>query len=272
MSLSNSDPALLSLPSIVTVPAGLDGAEFQATARAVPVDRDVAVTAAISVGRPATGTLSVWPLMPTFFSFVSQPGDPVGRGNVRRLTPPFAYLRARCALNEVQVSLSSGGRWWDAYFMAPNNGPLRVGTYEVSSDRLSSDPGFGIQGEGYVCRNASGASSFGKLTSRRPARYDSSGRPSNSIATAGRQRSMGMSDSRTCLRPGLRPTATGKPRGPAIASSPCPLQRPSAWRSDGTGRPDQPETGRSRKAGPRVAERNGCRGLSVGPRCCSRWD
>jgi hypothetical protein len=159
VSLTSGDPTLLSLPSSVVVPAGSDSIEFLAMTQAGLADRDVTAMATVAVDRSATATVSVWAVLPTFFSFWSETGDWVGQGGVVRLTPPFERLWAECVDSSVQFSFRKGGKLWGADFAAPKGTPLRVGTYEGATRwpfQTDSVPGFNISGDARGCNALTG--------------------------------------------------------------------------------------------------------------------
>jgi len=43
-------------------------------------------------------------VVPTFFSFWSEPGDYIGGGGVRRFTPPFDTFNAACTGSQVRFT------------------------------------------------------------------------------------------------------------------------------------------------------------------------
>jgi hypothetical protein len=159
VSLSSSAPTLLSLPRTVTVPAGKDTVGFQGTVRQVLADQDVTLTAAAATGRAATTTLSLWAILPTFFSFTSDPGDSVGDGGVGRFTPPSTSFSAWCSSNGVGIRFSDQAfRWWSLSFRAPSGHPLVVGTYEGAKGWSydSTAPGLDVSVSYRSCSRSTG--------------------------------------------------------------------------------------------------------------------
>lgn len=127
--LSSSDP-IATVPRSVTVPAGALTSDFSVVSQQVSSDRRVAIGGSAS-GRSAAAALSLWTLLPTFFSFASEPADPVGRGESGRFTTENAAIRASCQASWVFISVDPTiPGFWTAEFGAPTGTPMTVGTYE----------------------------------------------------------------------------------------------------------------------------------------------
>jgi hypothetical protein len=157
VNLSSSDPAVVVPPSI-SIPAGAEGASFQVVTQPVSADRDVTVVASAG-GRSVKGTFSVWTVLPVFFSFTSDPDDPLGRGQVRRFTPANATFTAWCFESHVKITIRGATETWFAEFAAPKGAHMSVGSYN-NAQPISPAPGFpdslgpeiGISGNGAGCR------------------------------------------------------------------------------------------------------------------------
>src|ERR1044071_5098136 len=89
VTLSSGDPLIVTVPSSVMVPEGTDRATFPIATRTVTHDRQVPIDAT-TAGTLATSPLSVWAVLPTFFSWLSEPGEGIGRGGVGRFTASTA--------------------------------------------------------------------------------------------------------------------------------------------------------------------------------------
>jgi hypothetical protein len=153
--------AAVTIPRSLTVPAGADSAEFPFSTAQVSEDAQVTVVGSAS-GRSTTAMLSVWTAsLPTFFSFNSDRGHLVGRGEIRRFTPETATLTASCAVSQVRIQVSGRTDRWDLTFGAPVGTPLRRGTYENAQDGgpapsfpTTTGPVFQIGGNGSGCGGA----------------------------------------------------------------------------------------------------------------------
>lgn len=145
------------MPSSVVVPEGQDSVEFKVTVpQAVSADHTINVTATSAAGRSASATFGLWAILPTFFSFTSDPGEYVGGGGTRRLTPPYRSLSAWCYGNSVAIHFSDNAdHSWSARFRAPKGQPLRVGTYDNATgwpfQRDDDGAGLDISGENRSC-------------------------------------------------------------------------------------------------------------------------
>jgi hypothetical protein len=158
VSLASDNQTALSVPPTVVVPAGRDFVDFSAIAQVVPADIDIRVTAGSAAGRTVTTPLSLWAVLPTFFSFWDD-SPYVASNSIRRLTPPFDSVHAVCGGNIVSVDFSKGNQFWSAYFQAPKGMPLRVGTYEGATRfpfQSALEPGLDISGEGHGCNRLTG--------------------------------------------------------------------------------------------------------------------
>ena len=112
VALSSSDSAL-AVPASITVPAGADSAEFVATAQEVQSDREVTVAASYQ-GRAVSGVVRLWAVLPTFFSFMT---EPMASGGLGRATPGNATFAAFCDRHIIDVGIS-GTESWRARFRA----------------------------------------------------------------------------------------------------------------------------------------------------------
>jgi hypothetical protein len=134
VNLASSDAAA-EVPSAIPLQAGASTATFMVTTRAVAEDRTATISASIS-GVAEAASLDVWGVLPTSFSWESDPGDPVGGGRVGRLTPEKGvsfvglYLpgdRLIVAMNGIQGSIAN------VQLGLPSGAALRPGTYEVGA-------------------------------------------------------------------------------------------------------------------------------------------
>jgi len=144
VTLSSGNPAVV-IPSSVTIPAGAQSVDFPVSTGAVSVDTDVAMRMA-TANRSASVTLSMWAVLPTFFSFVSDPGDPIGNGRNSRYTPPTATFTASCSASGVfvQIVAQPPGASFTSFnvsFNAPAGQPLRVGSYENATSSANAQNG-----------------------------------------------------------------------------------------------------------------------------------
>jgi hypothetical protein len=153
VALSSSDSAL-AMPASITVPAGADSAEFMATSQQVPSDREVMVTGS-SQDRAVSSVLRLWAVLPTFFSFMT---EPMSGGGFRRMTPDNATFAAFCDRHIIDVGIS-GTESWRARFGGPAGMPMQTGTYETRklSQEFDPNPWFDVSTPGRSC----GASSAG---------------------------------------------------------------------------------------------------------------
>jgi hypothetical protein len=128
LSLTASHPAV-SVPPVVTVPAGGASAEFTFSTSAVAAD----VSASIGVASPRSHVdtpLQVWAVLPNFLSVTSE-GEQSHENAIARLTPANAGMVGWCYDSYVAVrfyNFESGT--WTVTLGAPTGTPLRPGTYE----------------------------------------------------------------------------------------------------------------------------------------------
>lgn len=165
VSLDWSDPAV-TMPRSVVVAEGKDSATFPVSTDSIPSDRDATIVGSAG-GRSVSGTLPLWTILPTFFSFVSDAGDPVGKGLSKRLTPSTARFTAWCNASQVTVTIDGPADNWRTTFAAPKGTHLGVGTYENAAT-ASVAPSF-PQTDGpemSVSGNGSGCSSIGRFIVR----------------------------------------------------------------------------------------------------------
>jgi hypothetical protein len=156
--LTTSDP-LVSVPSLVTVPAGAGRVDFPISAGAVGRDTPVSVNAAVD-DRTVTRTLQVWAVLPTFFSWFSDSGDWVGGGEFGRLTTETAVFSATGNTSQVDIRATAGGlEFWSLTFAPVRGGQLRVGSYENatrSAFRDNVSPGLDVSGRSRGCNTLAG--------------------------------------------------------------------------------------------------------------------
>jgi hypothetical protein len=213
VTLSSTDPAYLSVPSSVVVPGGQDSVTFAVMVpQAVSADRTINVTATSAAGRSASATFGLWAILPTFFSFASDPGDYIGGGGTRRLTPPYKSFSASCRGNLVELDFwDNANNHWGANFQAPKGQPLRVGTYDNATRwpfQRDDEAGLDISGEGRGCNE-----SRGRFTVRE-ADFSASGQIRQFWATF--EQSCGTGTLAIALRGDVRLTG-----GPPVANGSC---------------------------------------------------
>jgi hypothetical protein len=159
VTLSSADPAIAAVPATVTIPEGTDRAIFPITTQTVSADRQVPISAS-AMGTAASATLQVWAVLPSFFSWFSDPGDAVGRGGFGRLTPTTATFTASGGDGGVTVLVSGQGNdFWRLEFAPPRNTRLQIGRYEDamrSTFRDAIHPGLDIGGRGIGCNTVAG--------------------------------------------------------------------------------------------------------------------
>jgi hypothetical protein len=159
VTLASGDPSIVSVPPAVFIPAGADRALFSIATRTVAADQQVQITGSGAAGT-AAAPLSVWAVLPTFLSWVSEPGDPIGRGGFARLTPPGATFNATGSDTGVGIQVSQPGPGGDSFRIdvAPATGRrLQVGTYDDAAGIAdATHPRMDVVGLGTVCGTASG--------------------------------------------------------------------------------------------------------------------
>jgi hypothetical protein len=158
VTLSSGDAAV-SVPASVIVPAGLASASFPVTAAAVPADRQTTLDARVAQ-KVVHAPFRLWALLPMFFSFVSEPGDFIGQGSVRRIVPEEMTFSGFCSGSEVRLTMSAQFETWNVWLGAPAGQPLAVGTYEGATRtafRAPGTPGIDISGAGRGCNRTVGA-------------------------------------------------------------------------------------------------------------------
>jgi hypothetical protein len=157
VSLSVSDDSVV-VPPAITVSAGSSSTEFTVTTRAVQSDRQAMITAA-TADRSVTTTFGVWAAVPVFFSWTSEPGDAIGRGESYRLTPSAATFTATCDRNTLNIQMrASNGDSWLVMFSGPAGVPLRQGAYEGATRAPfnTATPGLSISGRSRGCNMLGG--------------------------------------------------------------------------------------------------------------------
>ncbi len=158
VALSSNDASIVTVPPSVTIPEGADRAAFPIATQTVAADRQVQI-AGSGAGTSATAALSVWAVLPTFLSWVSEPGDPVGRGGFGRQTPATATFGVSGGDTGVRIQVVPPPGVFDSFdinFVPRSGGRLTVGVYENAA--RSSDathPRLDIFGRGF-CATARG--------------------------------------------------------------------------------------------------------------------
>jgi hypothetical protein len=150
--LSTGDQSAARVSASVTVPDGADRASFPIATQPVSTDRNVSISGSAS-GTSVGATLPVWALLPTSFSWFSDPGDLAGEGRFGRLTRATAtFFLVTGAAGSMWVDVNGGiGDFWHVEFGAPRGMQLHVGSYEGairSSSRDVTHPGLDISGRG----------------------------------------------------------------------------------------------------------------------------
>jgi hypothetical protein len=158
LQLTTSDP-VITVPSLITVPAGASRADFPVASRTVTRDTPVSVNAAVD-SRVVTRTLSVWAVLPTFLSWFSDPGDWVGGGEFGRLTTETATFSASGGASGVDIRANVGTtEFWHLSFAPVRGSALRVGSYENATRAAFRDnvsPGLDVGGRSRGCNTLAG--------------------------------------------------------------------------------------------------------------------
>jgi len=158
--LSSADPATVTVPSTVTIPEGTDRAVFPIATQTVSTDRQVSVTGS-GLGSSASAALQVWAVLPTFFSFFSDPGDPIGRGSFGRLVPPSAtFSVSGTDVGGVSIVVGGLGEFWSISFGPPLNGRLQVGRYDVIGLRDGTHASMSLSGRSSSCATSTISGQF----------------------------------------------------------------------------------------------------------------
>ncbi|HEV8393612.1 MAG TPA: hypothetical protein VGQ37_05025 [Vicinamibacterales bacterium] len=156
--LSASDGAV-TVPALVTVPAGASRATFPVSSGVVGRDASVSINAAVD-GRVVTRTLAVYAVLPTFLTWFSDAGDWVGSGDFGRLTTETATFTASGSASGVDIRATGGSlEFWSLSFTPVRGGQLRVGTYENatrSAFRDNTSPGLDVSGRSHGCNTLAG--------------------------------------------------------------------------------------------------------------------
>lgn len=154
VSLSSDDAAVI-VPRAVTLPVGADRVQFPVSTQSVPADRTGTVTASAGA-RSTAASVGVWgPLAPTFARWSSEAGDYVGGGRPGSFPPSTYAFSAACSDNAIFISVD-GPATWLLQFGAPQNTPLRVGTYEGATRASPALPTIDIGGNGRGCSQTTG--------------------------------------------------------------------------------------------------------------------
>lgn len=140
----SSSNAAAQVPATVAIPSGARSVTFAVATRSVPQDVNADIVGSVS-GRT---TLGVYALLPTSFTWISEPGDPIWRGGYGRHTPDNASFVARCERDELMVQIDSRVTLHSSIRLsAPRGTPLRPGTYEGATRtafRGAGEPGLDI--------------------------------------------------------------------------------------------------------------------------------
>jgi len=159
VTLSSADASIAAVPPAVVIPEGTDRAVFPITTQTVSTDRQVSI-AGSAIGTSASVPLQVWAVLPTFFSWFSDPGDVIGKGGFGRLTPANATFTATGGEGGVTINASGQGiEFWRLEFAAPRNTKLQIGRYEDamrSTFRDAVHPGLDIAGRAIGCNTLGG--------------------------------------------------------------------------------------------------------------------
>ena len=134
VALSSGHEAV-NVPSAVTVAAGAQTATFPVST--LPVERDVAASIEASAGgRSARATLTLWAVLPDFFSWISEAAF-VNGNQAGRMTLDNATFSASCGGGSVVIQSRSGSTFWSAAFAAPLGQSLQPGVYENPDSTFS---------------------------------------------------------------------------------------------------------------------------------------
>jgi len=137
VSLSSSHQAVV-VPQTVVVPAGAFAADFTLVTQSVPADTEVSVQAS-AAGRSVTGIVTLWSVLPQFFSWTSGPTT-LPPSQIGRLTDANAVFTATCDESSVRVDVRDQTRNWAVIMGAPAGQPLRAGVYENASSNAHTAP------------------------------------------------------------------------------------------------------------------------------------
>jgi len=159
ISLSSGDPSAAIVPASVTIPEGSDRAAFPIATQTVPIDRKVPITAS-AMGTSSSGTLEVWAVLPTFYSWFSDPGEPIGKGGFGRITAGFTGSGSDTgATITISAQTGAGTESWRFRFLPPRNVPMHVARYDDAISSTSQDPThpiIDISGRSTGCSRATG--------------------------------------------------------------------------------------------------------------------
>jgi hypothetical protein len=156
VALSSGDPATVTVPSAVAILEGSDRAAFPIATQTVSADRQVSISGSAQ-GASVSAPLQVWAVLPTFLSWFSDPGEPVGKGGFGRVTTATGTFAGGGTQTNVQFSVNGAqGDFWNLSFSPPPNGQLQVGRYEAAAPRDAIHAGMSIAGRGIACSTLSG--------------------------------------------------------------------------------------------------------------------
>src|SRR5262245_44305339 len=159
VSLSSGDQSAAIVPAGVTIPEGSDRVAFPIATQAVTIDRRVPITAS-AMGTSTSGTLEVWAVLPTFFSWFSDPGEPIGKGGFGRITTGFTGSGSDTgATITISAQTGAGTESWRFRFLPPRNVPMHVARYDDAISSPSQDPThpiIDISGRSTGCNRATG--------------------------------------------------------------------------------------------------------------------
>jgi hypothetical protein len=127
--LSSTDAAMR-VPEAIRIPGGARTATFAVATSSVSQDATARVVATVGT---VTGqaTLDVWATgLPTSFTWLSDPADPIFRGAYGRATPANATFVARCEREWIMAMITTPLNNHFIRLAAPLGRPLRPGAYE----------------------------------------------------------------------------------------------------------------------------------------------
>jgi hypothetical protein len=151
-----SNNAAAHVPATVMVPGGMRSTSFSVATQSVPQDVSVEITGMVG-NVSGKAVLGVYALLPNSFTWISDPADPLWRGQHGRHTADNASFLARCERDELWVQIMSRVSSGQLIHLgAPRGTPLRPGTYEGAVrtvSRSGTQPGIDIAINGTGCSN-----------------------------------------------------------------------------------------------------------------------
>jgi hypothetical protein len=129
-------------------------ADFSYSTVPVASDRSVDIVASI-LGRSRSASLSIWAVLPTFFSYTTDRGLS-GYEQLGRYVPESATFSASCRDSGVSAGVTVPSRddrpWWSIMVAAPRGVPLRRGVYENATDTIGGNFLY-VSGASPFCRS-----------------------------------------------------------------------------------------------------------------------